>query len=214
MDPLTAGAITGGAGVLGTYLSNQESAKQAQQQMDFQERMSNTAHQREVSDLRAAGLNPILSALGQGASTPQGAQGTVNDFAPGISKGMDTAIAIKNQNKEMQFKDAGIANTNADTENKGAQRNLINSQAHQANIDAKMKAVQADLIEKTLPSMIKKAKAEGDYSEINQIMGIINSGASSAGHILDITAPLKGILKDSKSLKIPGNSTFGKPFGK
>ena len=42
-----------------------------------------------------------------------------------------------------------------------------------------------------MQSQIKKAKAEGDYAEVNQLMGVINSGASSAGSLL--SAPMNNI---------------------
>lgn len=55
------------------------STNSAQNQMNFQREMSNTAHQREILDLQAAGLNPVLSAKLGGASTPTGAAGDYSD---------------------------------------------------------------------------------------------------------------------------------------
>lgn len=66
-------AAVGGKLIEGIFNARESSANR-----DFQAGMSSTAHQREVKDLKAAGLNPILSAKYGGASTPAGSTASIS----------------------------------------------------------------------------------------------------------------------------------------
>lgn len=59
-------------------MTNQAQSAEAEKNRQFQLMMSNTAHQREVADLQAAGLNPWLSVSGAGATSMSGATANLN----------------------------------------------------------------------------------------------------------------------------------------
>lgn len=116
--PIVTGALIGGAAILGGNIFSAKQAKDASDnQINFQREMAWTEHQREVQDLRAAGLNPILSATGgSGNAVPGGAQ-------PQKFVELDKAVSSAAQ----------LANVKADTTLKRENANFVANDAYRSS---------------------------------------------------------------------------------
>lgn len=138
MSLLLAGSILG-AGALasaGAIYTNQQNLKNTNKWNDVQVDLANTAHQREVLDLRSAGLNPVLSASGSGASVPALGSANMTNPAEGIADGISSAADLYTPQYKAQVANlkANTENINEDTSAKKVQQSLVNQQRENEKI--------------------------------------------------------------------------------
>lgn len=176
--------ISGGASLLGGLIAQDKTDERLERQMDFQERMSSTAYQRAMADMKTAGLNPMLAYSQGGASAPAGASSPAQDF---ITPAVSTAMQAKRVNAEVK---------NMEETNKNITEQNKNLEAERYRIGASTKQIQAST--RITDEMYQSAKREAEKAKTDQEffetpIGRIIRTLGTAGREINPFGPRGGI---------------------
>jgi len=167
-------AAAAGADVIGSGIASAMNVHETRQNRRFQRDEAATAHQREVKDLIAAGLNPMLSATHGGApSLPGGAphidMPTVSDKVSNITQNQLTAAQVADLNSSRALKDAQAGDLRA---TQFERLSLLRNQASQALEAAKKTGgVDTDKVRQDityLTQQLEKLRIETESSALDQ----------------------------------------------
>lgn len=113
-----AGVLSAAGDIGGGLVSGAFNAAESAKARHWQEKMYDQRHQREVNDLRAAGLNPILSAGASPGGVGGAPSATMPDLGGAVGEGISTALAVKNAKADLDIKAKESHNRQLDVEAK------------------------------------------------------------------------------------------------